>query len=524
VSRRQVLLGGLVAAGAAVAGLELEAGSGRSPGVRLFGAAGSFAGFAGRSRLPSGESVATVPVPGWRFGAGQAAFGCAVVQDGSVIIGTTPFSDNPLQPTGADMELGVLRPNGPVFRGIAVPSTRATTILPGTTAGGVGGGDVSAVVPLPGGSPDRVMFISTAPYHGWDILSLGELPSVGQLVRTRDGWEYDTDRSRTAQDLAAESPPAIADAAFPVRAGGPRDNQGTTDAVVLPRSGHVIVAQYFGSGSNESGALLALDPGSGRVLAFWKHPTISVFGQQVICHPRQLAADPSSKRGDERFTVVYDTFDSSGGTIAFPIQEFSYRSNAGVIRPMSTAVRAAQDGTRMELAQFLTDGTLVVARTMPDGSSAATMAVYDKSSGERPLARYPPAPAGPDGGDSAWGATCPPDSLVAGTDRGGLVRSLSVDHRTSRVLLGGLNGLVQSVHRKGSDKHRHWQGGKAVNLGLDLLRTPQRYPIGLRQGAIDDKRRLLWLPCNQLTLGVVPYPVPPFPLDQWIYAISLADL
>lgn len=518
------MLGGLVAAGAAVAGVEIERGSGHRAGVRLFGAAGSFVGFAGRSHLPSGESVATVPVPGWRFGAGQAAFGCAVVQDGSVIVGTTPFSDNPLQPTGADMELGVLRPDAPAFRGITVPSTRGNTILPGNTGGGVGGGDVSAVVPLPGGSPARVMFISTAPYHGWDVSSYGELPSIGQLVRTDTGWKYDDDRSRTAQDLAAESPATIADAAFPLRDGGPRDNQGTTDAIVLPRSGHVIVAQYFGSGSNESGGLLALDPRSGRVLGFWKHPSIQVFGQQVICHPRQLAADPSSKRGDERFTVVYDTFDPAGGTVPFPIQEFSYRSDTGVIQPVSTAVRAAQDGTRMELAQFLTDGTLVVARTTQDGSSAATMAVYDKSSGERSLARYPPVPSGTDGGDSAWGATCPPDMLVAGTDRGGLVRSLSVDQKTGRVLLGGLNGLVQSVHRKGSGKHRHWQTGKVVNLGLDLLRTPQRYPIGLRQGAIDDKRRLLWLPCNQLTLGVVPYPVPPFPLDQWIYAVSLDDL
>jgi hypothetical protein len=68
-----------------------------------------------------------------------------------------------------------------------------------------------------------------------------------------------------------------------------------------------------------------------------------------------------------------------------------------------------------------------------------------------------------------------------------------------------------------------WTVSARLDLGLKLLRTPQRYAIGLRQGTVDDRRRILWLPCNQLTLGQLPWPVPPVALDQWVYAIPLDE-
>ncbi len=515
---RRVLLGGALAAGATAAGLELLWPATKKPVVRVFGAAGSFTGLAGLSHLPSGHRVATVTVPSWRFGPGQAAFECAVAKDGSVIMGTTPFTDDQLRPTAADMEIGVLDADGPSFTSVVIPSTTGRTLLPGIGASGLGGADVSGVVALPESATPRVLFVSTAPYHGWDAGAYGELPSIGELALSTSGWRYDPEVSWTADALAARCPAPIAATAFPSRGVGPRDNRGTTAAAVLPRSGHVIVAQYFGSDGGRSGGLLALDRDVNRVRGAWDNPAVLVFGQPVLCHPRQLAADPSSAAGDERFVVIFDTFDAAGRVVPFPIQEFSYRAETGTIRPVSTAVRAAQDGTRLELAVFLADGTLVVARTKPDGLSAATVVVYRKHRGERSLGRYPPADTG---GDLDWGRTCQPDTAIAGTDRGGLVRSLSVDPQTGRVFLAGLNGLLQTVEPPADRASGQWRAAVPVDLALDLLRTPQHYPIGIRQGAVDERRRLLWLPCNQLTLGLTPWPVTPFALDQWIFAIAI---
>jgi hypothetical protein len=524
---RRAVLGGAIAVGALAAlDLALDSDEVTEPEVRVFGATGSFSGLSRISRLSGGHRITTVGVPSWRFDPGQAAFGCIVAPGGSVLIGTTPFTDNQLKPTGADMQIAALESDPPRFESLVIPSTKGETILAGGLASGVGGGDVSALVSLPHTSPPRVLFVSMAPYQGWDISTAGELPSVGQLVSSKDGWSYDARRSLTASALANAAAPSIADLAFPVLAGA-RNSRGTADVVILPHSGHAIVAQYFGHGAALSGALFALDTASGKVVAFWQLPATVVFGQTVTCHPRQLAADPSSAPGDERFVLICDTFDTSGAIVPFPLQEFSYQRQNGTITPKSTAVRAAQDGSRMEMAQFLPDGTLVVARTKPDGLIADQLAVYEKRGAERSLVQHPPAlSVGQDGltADAAFGATCPPDFLVPGTDRGGLVRSFTVDPRGDGLYLGGLNGFLQTVTVIPGTGAKRFRVGAALDLRLDLLRTPQHYAIGIRQGAIDPERRILWLPCNQLTLDRQAWPVTPFPLDQWIYAISLDKL
>ena len=466
----------------------------------------------------AGVAINTVDVNNWRFGPGQSAFICVLARDGSVLIGTTPFTDNPLQPTAADMEIGVLEPDTTDFHLIIVPSSTGHDVLPGIGTAGVGGGDVANLV-QPSGSSREALFVSTAPYHGWAINPYGELPSLGRLNRTKDGWRYEPEGSLTGAELAARSSASDARTFFPDQSGSPRSSRGMSDIVVLPRSGHLIIAQYFGSATEQSGAFVAFDPKSGRVVGGWQIPPVTVYGNPVICHPRQLSVDPTSVEGDERFVAVFDTFDNQGATVAFPLQEFSYRHASGTIEPVSTAVRAAQDGSRMELAQFLPDGTLVVARTKPDGLSAATLVAYRKSGGERSLADHPPQYVS--GVDTVWGETCVPDEVVADTDRGGLVRSLSVDPANSNVLVGGLNGILATVATKARGGKKAWRVSARLDLGLKLLRTPQRYAIGIRQGTVDLRRRVLWLPCNQLTLGQLPWPVPPVALDQWVYAIAL---
>ena len=456
---------------------------------------------------------------GWRFGPGQSAFGVVVGPDGSILFTTTPFTDNPLQPTATDMEIGVLDPDATRFDLIVVHSTTGRALLPSGGSGSTGGGDVAQLAAVPGSSPPQMLFVSTSPYHGWPVQSFGELPSVGRLKLTNGGWQFDSAGSYTASRIASQTAASVDQTFFPGQSGGPPSSRGMSDIVVMPHSGHVIISQYFGSDASQSGAFIALDPTNGRVLATWQIPSVTVFGAPVLCHPRQLAADPSSSVGDERFVAIFDTFDSFGGTVAFPIQEFSYRADSAAIQPVSTAVRAAQDGSRMEMARFLLDGTLVVARTKANGLSAATCVAYRKSDGERRLAGFPPRYV--DGLDTVWGSTCPPDVDVVGTDQGGLVRSLCVDERTGDVLMAGLDGTLQTVATRVRAGRPAWRVTARQDLELQLLRTPQRYTIGIRQGAIDLKRRLLWLPCNQLTLNELPWPIPPVALDQWVYAIPL---
>jgi hypothetical protein len=256
------------------------------------------------------------------------------------------------------------------------------------------------------------------------------------------------------------------------------------------------------------------------VRAWWQYPSVRVLGQDVVCHPRDVSADPSSAAGDERFVVIADSTTRDGRTVPFTVQEFAYDAAAGTITPRGTAVRAAQDGSRMEVTAFAADGTLFVARTAVDGLSAAPLAVYRKRGGERRLVSE--TPAGPDWPSASWGSTCAPDETVAGTDRGGLVRSLAVDPVTGAVLVAGLGGLLQVVRPVGSPPGADgWRVGRAVDFGLDLLRGPARHYVGIRKGCVDATRRLLWVPANQLILNDLAWPYPPFRLDQWLYRFDL---
>jgi hypothetical protein len=532
---RRGLLAGLAVAGAAAAGAGVaqylasdsdDAGDdgGTGVAVTVYGAPGSFSRMEGRDRLPSGERVRTVGVPGWGFGLGQAAYMSAVADDGTVFVATTPYSDDQARLTGVNMEIGVFRPGGPQFTRLVVPSTTGALEQhrPEPAYRGIGGADIGDVQLLRVDGQERVAFVSATPYFGWDTGLYGELPTFGQLRIEGRRWAYAKDLSRTAEQLAASmADQGAAQAAFPSHGGSPRSNRGTTELALLPRSNHLIVAQYYGEADGRPGALLVLDP-SGRVRAWWQYPAVRVLGQDVVCHPRDVSADPSSTDGDERFAVVADSTDRGGRTVPFTVQEFAYSAVAGTITPRSTAVRAAQDGSRMETTAFGADGTLFVARTAADGLAAAPLAVYRKHGGERRLVTETPARA--DWPTASWGSTCAPDQTVAGTDRGGLVRSLAVDPVTGAVLVAGLNGLLQTVRPvgpAGPGGPAGWRAGRAVDFGLDLLRGPARHYVGIRKGCIDARRRVLWVPANQLILNDLAWPYPPFRLDQWLYRFDL---
>ncbi|EFC79534.1 hypothetical protein [Parafrankia sp. EUN1f] len=490
--------------------------------LTIFGAPGSFGG------LDASSPIGVVEVPGWGFGPGQAAFMSAVAADGTVLIGTTPFTDDQSALTGTGMELGLFEPGTRRFTRMVVPSSTGRQTQPRTDPlfSGIGGGDISdvIVVPAPAGEQgERAVFVSLMPYYFWDVRTYGLLPAFGQLRRGgADGaWGYEPDLSRTGDALAGSTEPWVAATAFPAGPNGqPRSARGMTSIARLPRSGHLVVAQYLGTGKGgtDNGALLVLDL-DGRVRAFWQYPQTRPLGVELVVNPREVAADPTSEPDDERFVLICDVRDANHRTQPFPIQEFSYQASTGRITPRSTAVRAVQDGSRMETAAFGADGTLYVARTKADGLRADKLAVYPKIGRERGLVSRTPATG--NWPVDSWGRDNPADFLVPGTDRGGLVRSLTIDPVTGAVLLGGLDGLVTAVRPAGSGSRMTFRTLDPVDVGLDRLRGPSTRYVGLRRGAVDAQRRTLWLPVNQMVLDGIRWPYPPFKLDQWLLGLNL---
>ncbi|OHV37566.1 hypothetical protein BCD49_16195 [Pseudofrankia sp. EUN1h] len=503
-----------------VLGPERQTAAGSGP-LTVYGAPGTF------GQLADHAPAVTIDVPGFGFGPGQAAYMTTVAADGTVFMSTTPFTDDQTRPTGSTMELAVFDQAGLRFSRLVIPSTAGRTAIssPDPAKRGIGGADVSdvLVVPDPEGG-ERLVFVSAVPFHGWNVLTEGEYPTFGQL---RPGpsrtWRYDRSLSLTAGELATRTGSPTAAQAFPMAGAlAPRSARGPASVARLPRSGHLVVAQYFGDPltGTQSGALAVLDL-TGRLRAWWQYPPTSPVGIRVVVNPREVVADPSSEPDDERFVLISDCRDEGGTFQPFPIQEFSYSATAGRIVPKSTAVRAVQDWSRMESACFDSAGNLYVARTKADGLRADPMAVYPKLGRERSLVLRAPAT-----GDwtQSFGIECRPEYLVAGTGRGGLVRSLTTDPATDTILLVGLDGLLQAVRPEGAGKQMTFSIKATVDTGLTKLRGPTTRYVGVRRGGVDAKRRILWLPVNQMVLDGLTWPYPPFKLDQWLMRVDLRVL
>nr|WP_242606444.1 hypothetical protein [Protofrankia symbiont of Coriaria ruscifolia] len=540
VTRRWVVAGATTAGLGALAGAaRMLFGSKRGSGhadapdigaLALFGAPGSFGDLDSSQDTAEGIRIVTVDVPGWGFGPGQAAYMSTVTSDGTVFTATTPFSDNQAQPTGTGMELAVFEPDTMRFTRLVVPSNTGRTHLPRAEARfrGVGGADVADVTVVGSGADERVVFVSAVSYFGWDTAVYGQLPAFGQVHRPAPGrpWSYDPTRSWTTDQLAVTAPPGVSASAFPHEGRGePRWSRGPAAIGRLPASGHLVIAQYFGAASlgTDQGALLVVDT-AGRVRAAWQYPEVRVFGIPVVVSPREVVTDPTSAAGDERFVLISDCRTADNQVVSFPIQEFSYSAGtgsqgSGTITPCSTAVRAAADDSRMETACFDENGTLYVARTRLDGLRAATLAVYPKIGGDRGLVTRTPATEG--WPQRSWGALNPPDYFVAGTDSGGLVRSIVFDPASGAVVLAGLDGTLQVVRPSGRGTRMTFAVGRPIDIGLRHLRGPSNRYVGLRRGAVDAQRRVMWLPVNQLVLDAIAWPYPPFKLDQWLMRIDL---
>jgi hypothetical protein len=485
------------------------------PVVSVYGRPGSFGQLSGRTALPSGQAVTTVGVPSWGFGAGQSAYMSAVTSDGVVVMATTPYTDNQLQPTARDMELGVFDPTSTKFTRVQIPTTAGYSSV--TEPGGsYGGADIGDVQVVGSGSQERVIFASAVPYHGWDIARYGQFPSIGALGPSSNGWTVAAGFSETADQLAATAPSVSGVVLTGNAFGQPyHDGRGLCEIALLPASGHLVVTQYFGpSLSDQQGGLLVIDA-AGNLKASWRYPQVTHAGRSIRCLVREVESDPSSSFGDERFVVVCDSFDNvTNESLPFPVQEFSYDARNGTVRPTSVPVQCSSDGSRVESTKFGVDGTLYVARTKPDGMTADRMAVYRKGA----LAAAAPPVSG--WASTKWGTVVGPAQFVDGTQSTGLQRSLALDPATGAILVAGISGLlVAVVGGAGSARVT-----ATVDMGLDFLTDRNSHMIGIRKGAVDVTRRLLWLPIPQLSTTST-YPAASYPaLDQWLYCFRLDTL
>jgi hypothetical protein len=483
--------------------------------VTLFGRAGSFGALAHARTLPSGQLFAARAVPGWRFRPGQAAYFAAVAGDGSVLIANEPQTDNQLLPTAQDMVVSVFEPGPLRFTNLRVPTTtgRASARQPdGPAPGLVGGADVSDVQPLPGEGPGAVAFSSAAPYHGWRLSSHGQYPSFGVLTRRTGRWRLQPGGLQTAAQMAARAAPGVR-SACDSRANGFRevvwDCGGFAEMALLPRSGLIVATRYFGPEPGGNGGLAVLDR-SGRILASYSYAPITVRGRSLRLHPREVEADPTSPAGEERFAVILDVFDADDGEVRpFLLQELRYSARRRRIEPLSAPLVSGDQGTSgplgFETAVYDRRGDLWAAQSRPGTLEGGDLLLYRR------------------GAVSGCAAPCAPSARFPEAAPLGIVRSLTADPRSGAVVAVTMAGrLLELTPRAGAP--RGFAARPPLDLGLDLLVDRSRRWIGPRKGALDGKRRVLWIPVQQLQSPEL-CPVAPCPglaLDQWLYRIELA--
>ncbi len=513
--------------------------AGAAPIVKLYGAPGTFAGLADHPTLPGGQSFASVPVAGWGFLPGQAAYFTAVGPGGTVFVANEPQTDNQLEPTAREMAISTFDPSTERFQNIVIPTSTGADEVAGPWPSPtlrVGGADIADLAATSIDGSPRIAFISAMPYEGWSIAQRGVYPTLGYLADAPEGWSYDASESVDALAItrsatARSGQPCLQETNFE---GQPfADCRLPAQMSVLPASRDIVVTQYAGDGADAtSGGLMVLDP-RGRVLATYHYPRIALpHGTVVSVDPREVDADPTSPLGKERFVVVFDSYTGTGPSLRrgpFAMQEFSFDAASATITPRSAPVLTgdrAPDGAPLgfETAQYDSAGDLWAAQSENGTLTGGALAIYDRAADGATLAR-PGCGVGDEWSGGGWGTPCAPDAEIDRTAPLGIVRSLNQDPDTHAMLVATMSGALLPVLTTGDPAHPY-SVLKPIDLGLNGLAHRNSVAIDLRQGAIDPTTDTLWLPVQQLLTGAeCPlYPCAPTALSQWLYAIDLRPI
>jgi hypothetical protein len=516
--------------------------------VAYAGRAGSFGTLGATTPVDAATttsvSVGTGAPAGWGFRPGQAAWFTTLAGNGDLVVADQPQTDDPSRPTADHMAVSTYRPpasgdpSGATLGHQVIPTTTGATTAfePGKPVGGADVEDVQ-LVPASGSRPERIAFTSAVPYSGWDASTTGEYPALGFLRRSGSTWSFDGYAgaggvSRTAGQLAAStSDTALADATCPV-VFLLRDCGGLNEISLLPRSGNLVLTQYYGPPGGNSGGIVVVSP-EGALLAHYAYPTVYDNGGSTALEvrPREVKADPTSPAGQDRFVVIFDTFDptrpANDREVPFAAQEFSYTSASGIV-PTTYAFRAdhATD-VGFESALYDSAGNLWLAQRHRASLSAAPLARYTRT--ELTTNCSPQW-----GWWNFYGNTCTPHDTLSAASGLGYSMSLDEDPVTHDILNTTLSGYLQSIRRTGTSPYTFSQR-LVVNLGINNLRDRSTYLVSPRKATVDGTARRYYVPVqllqNPATTGSScgwwmnpPAPCAPPVLDQWLVTVDLHAL
>jgi hypothetical protein len=458
--------------------------------VTVHGHAGTFGSVGGTT--PSGQEMARTAVPGWEFPPGVQAYRSALAADGTVLLAGAGQDWLVDVPTADQTVVGAYHPRRNTFTSIRIGPV------------GPGAPSVMDLLPVDGG----VAFVTRSP----PAPAAGRWPAFGVLATVDGRW-----------------------VSAPVRGSVPGGD--LNDVARLPRSRDLVVARHGERGGSNGGLLALRLTGPDRqgqfavaVTGEYRYPALDHARVSV----REVQADPTARRGDERFAVGLDLDPGKGPPQPAVLQEFSYDAATGAIRPVSAPILPGDRTTTTDefyaYGTFLYDraGNLWVSRST-GGFGGGKLAIYAAGAGRRRLDaggcglrpgrridRYRVSA----GGRTAWGLRCRPDYDILQTQELVILVDLVQDPVTGVVVALSLGGTMLAIRAApAAGDGLRFQVGTPVDLGRKLLPTAANGLTGHRLGAVDPGHRV-WVSALQAAYP----PRAGVQLDQWLYSVDVGDL
>lgn len=494
--------------------------------VTVHGRPDSFGATRDAGAVPSGQSLATRPVPGFGFPAGLQASRLTLAGDGTLLIAGTGQRLNLDEVTAGRMAIGAYAPETAAYTRIDLrTSTGADRMV--DRAGRPVAPSVADLEPVAGGT--AVVFTARPAAPDPTGRDGGRWPILGVLSTVDGRWTVAGGEGWTNQWTTVELPAACGDT------GSTRC--GLDQIAGLPRSRDLIVTA--------TGGLLAVrltgpDPGgrfAAEVTGSYRYPQVRRPGTDEVLdvQPWQLRADPTGAPGDERFAVTLRVHHRDGTEAPSVLQEFRYDAGGGTIVPVSAPFVAGDrdPGSKAFYGYGATlydsAGNLWAARL--DALRGGSLAIYANRGGarapggaacpydpRRPMASYTSTAAADRTGGRIWGQSCPPDyDLLQGRWLLG-AQSLIEDPATHDVVALLLTGALLPVRPSGSGDAMTFRIGNLVDVGRKLLPSAPDAWTDHRPGAVDARHRL-WFTATQGDDRRAEVQ-----LDQWLYAVELGDL
>jgi hypothetical protein len=463
-----------------------------------YGASGTFGGIDLLLKLPTGQTVRTVPVASWAFGDGHSIGWVAVMSDGQVVMPGSWFNGSGLISSSIDCSYCTFDPATATFARVVIPTTTGDTSVleDGLT---VGGANIVMAVAAAISGVEHVIFCGANPYPGgngagWQIgapANNGLYYGLPSGKKVAGSWVFDSAKSWTTDAMHASS--SAGATAFPAGGTNPHgetwySNRIAAQIAVLPASGMVVMTEYFSDGTNSH--IVVIDPATGVVQADFTVP--STPGGLGGHDPRDVKACPTSLINAEEFCVTYD--DWIGGHTApnYTAQLFSYNHSTKTVTALSSAFMAQADA-KMGAAGYSSDGDLMFSQAKSVGFGSKPQVAYARD------ANGQLAPARTAWSGAPFGTVIPPDisiAMPAGITApwGGPIQ----DPTTKAMFQVDLNGVVVPLLLSGSGSSLAIKLGTPVDLGLaGYLRQSYRGTILPFVGCVDDDLRRLWIPIAQ---------------------------